>query len=79
MNHFKTDPANFEYQIYSKKIGYHAKDMKGMIKLFDIALSNGMKDLEKEFIEEIYPSKLRGKAGETAAKQILELAEKLKI
>jgi hypothetical protein len=79
MNHFKTDPANFEYQIYSKKIGYHAKDMKGMIKLFDIALSDGMKDLEKEFIEEIYPSKLRGKAGETAAKQILELAEKLKI
>jgi hypothetical protein len=48
MNHFKTDPANFEYQIYSKKIGYHAKDMKGMIKLFDIALSDGMKDLEKE-------------------------------
>ena len=79
MNHFKTDPANFEYQIYSKKIGYHAKDMKDMIKLFDIALSDGMKDLEKEFIEKIYPSKLRGKAGETAAKQILELANRLKI
>ena len=53
--------------------------MKDMIKLFDIALSDGMKDLEKEFIEEIYPSKLRGKAGETAAKQILELANRLKI
>ena len=79
MNHFKSDPANFEYQIYSKKIGYHAKDMKDMIKLFDIALSDGMKDLEKEFIEEIYPTDLRGKAGETAAKQILELANRLKI
>jgi hypothetical protein len=79
MNHFKTDPANFEYQIYSKKIGYHAKDMKDMIKLFDIALSDGMKDLEKEFIEGIYPTDLRGKAGETAAKQILELANRLKI
>ena len=79
MNHFKTDPANFEYQIYSKKIGYHAKDIKNMIKLFDIALSDGMKDLEKEFIEEIYPTDLRGKAGKTAAKQILELANRLKI
>ena len=79
MNHFKTDPANFEYQIYSKKIGYHAKDMTDMIKLFDIALSDGMKNLEKEFIEEIYPTDLRGKAGQTAAKQILELANRLKI
>ena len=79
MNHFKTDSANFEYQIYSKKIGYHAKDMTDMIKLFDIALSDGMKNLEKEFIEEIYPTDLRGKAGQTAAKQILELANRLKI
>lgn len=79
MNHFKKDQANFEYQIYSKKIGYHAKDMKHMIKLFDIALTDGMKDLEKEFIEGIYPSELRGKAGETAAKKILELADRLKV
>ena len=79
LDHFKNDPANFEYQIYSKKIGYHAKNMKDMIKLFDIALSDGMKDLEKEFIEGIYPTYLRGKAGETAAKQILELADRLKI
>ena len=79
LNHFKGDHANFEYQIYSKKIGYHAKSMEHMIKLFDIALNDGMRDLEKEFIEGIYPGKLRGKAGETAAKQILELADRLKV
>jgi len=79
LNHFKGDTANFEYQIYSKKIGYHAKSMEHMIKLFDIALNDGMRDLEKEFIEDIYPSDIRGKAGEIAAKQILELADRLKI
>ena len=79
MNNFKKDYTNFEYQIYSKQIGYHAKSMEHMIKLFDIALSDGMRDLENEFIEDIYPSNIRGKAGEIAAKQILDLADRLKI
>lgn len=77
INHFAKDPDNFEYQIYSKKIGYHAKDMKHMNKLIEIALRDGMKDEEKEFIESIYPSELRGKAGKTAAKYLKQLLKVL--
>lgn len=79
INHFKKDPDNFEYQIYKKGIGYHAKDMQHLIKLIDVALSEGIKEESKEFIENIYPSRLRGKAGKTAAKQLIELADILKI
>jgi hypothetical protein len=79
INHFKKDSGNFEYQIYKKEIGYHAKDMNHLNKLIDLALNNGMKDSSKEFIEEIYPKKIRGKAGMIAAKQLIELADILKI
>ena len=48
-------------------------------KLIENALVDGMKDEEKQFIENIYPSKLRGKAGETAAKYLIELSKILKI
>lgn len=67
LNHFKSDKDNFEYQIYDKGIGYHAKDMKELNKMIELALTNGMKEEEKEFIEEIYPSNIRGRAGEIAA------------
>jgi len=66
--HFK--PGNLEYEIYDKGIGYHAKNMKHMIKLIDIAMNNGMKDEEIEFMESVFPAKLRGNAGETAAEAI---------
>ena len=75
INHFSKDTDNFEYQIYTKKIGYHAKDMNHMNKLIEKALMDGMKEDEKEFIESIYPTELRGKAGETAAKYLKELSK----
>ena len=77
LGHFKKDPDNFEYKIYNENIGYHAKDMDHLISLIDKALSDGMQDREKEFINYIYPEKLRGKAGETAAKYLNELKEEL--
>jgi hypothetical protein len=77
MKHFEKDKDNFEYQIYSKKIGYHAKDMQHMNKLIEIAIRDGMKDEEKEFIESIYPTELRGKAGKTAAKYLKQLLKRL--
>jgi hypothetical protein len=79
LGHFKNSQDNFEYQIYKRGIGYHAKDMKHLNKLIETALVDGMKDEEKQFIENIYPSKLRGKAGETAAKYLIELSKILKI
>lgn len=71
MNHFS--PRNLEYQIYCKKIGYHAKDMKDLISLIEKALADGMKSEETAFIEGIFPSKLRGKSGEVAAKALMDI------
>lgn len=79
LGHFKSDKNNFEYRIYNEGIGYHAKDMKDLNNLIDIALSNGMKDKEIDFIESIYPSEIRGKAGELAASQLIEIAKIKKI
>lgn len=73
IEHFKKDTDNFEYQIYTKKIGYHAKDINHLNKLLEIALADGMKEDEKEFIEGIYPNDLRGRAGKTAAKYLKQL------
>lgn len=73
MAHFR--PGNLEYQIYDKKIGYHAKDMKHLIKLIDVALNKGMQDAEIEFIENVFPSELRGKAGENSAKVLMKIAK----
>ncbi len=75
LNHF--NPGNLEYEIYSKGIGYHAKDMKELIKMIDIALANGMRELVKEFIEKIYPSNIRGKAGELAAEALINIRKDL--
>jgi hypothetical protein len=77
LDHFKKDPDNFEYQIYKKKIGYHARDIKHLNKLIDIALQDGMRDEEKDFIEQICPTKLRGKAGEKTAKVLKEIQKNI--
>lgn len=67
LKHFENDINNFEYQIYKNEIGYHAKNMSHLNKLIEIALSDGMKDEEKEFINDIYPNNIRGKAGQLSA------------
>jgi CDP-glycerol glycerophosphotransferase (TagB/SpsB family) len=73
LRYFKGDPGCFEYRIYDEGIGYHAKDMKHLIKLIDTALSNGMQQQEQEFIESICPEETRGRAGEECAKVLKEL------
>jgi hypothetical protein len=69
----KFQPGNLEYEIYNKGIGYHAKDMKELIQMIEIALLNGMQTAEIEFMENVFPSELRGKAGETAACVLLDI------
>lgn len=73
INHFRKDPENLEYLIYQKRIGYHAKDMEHLKKLIKIALNDGMRDEEKAFMEGVFPEKLRGKAGEAAAKALIQI------
>ena len=73
MKHFENDTQNLEYQIYSKKIGYHAKDFKEMLILIEKALIDGMKDEEKDFIENIFPEKFRGQSGKIAAETLKDI------
>lgn len=79
LGNFKNTPDNFEYRIYNEMMGYHAKDMKHLIQLIDQALEKGMGVGEKEFINEIYPENLRGKAGETAAKYLIEIVNSVNL
>lgn len=75
LNHFSLD--NLEHQIYSKQIGYHAKDFKQMLALIEKALQDGMKENSKEFIEGIFPEKYRGKSGELASKALINIKENM--
>jgi len=71
LSHFS--PGNLEYEIYNKRIGYHAKDMKHLVELIEVALHKGMRDPEIEFIERVFPSELRGQAGLKAAEALEEI------
>jgi len=77
--HFKDDPNNFEYKIYNENIGYHAADINHLNELIEIALKYGMKDNSREFIDTIYPEKIRGQAGKLAAKYLNQIATSLNI
>lgn len=78
MSHFRNDKENLEYMIYSKNIGYHAKDIDDLIRLIPIAIDKGMKDEEKEFINGICPEETRGRAGELGAIAIKEIQSIIK-
>lgn len=73
--HFEADPDNLEYRIYNEGIGYHAESMEHLIKLIDVALRDGMRPQEIDFMESIFPSDLRGNAGKLAAKALMEIKE----
>lgn len=73
--HFKGDPENLEYRIYNEGIGYHAESMEHLISLIEIALRDGMKQREIDFMEGVFPSNLRGNAGKMSAKALMEIRE----
>ncbi len=73
LKHF--GPDNLEHQIYAKGIGYHARDMKEMIKMVEKALQDGMQDAEIEFMEQVFPSELRGRAGQKSAEALMSIKE----
>jgi hypothetical protein len=73
--HFKDDPENLEYRIYNEGIGYHAESMEHLVSLIEVALRDGMKQQEIDFMESIFPSNLRGNAGKLAAEALMEIKE----
>lgn len=75
LNHFDKD--NLEYQIYYNQIGYHAKDMKDLLRLIPIAIEEGMKQPEIDFMEQVLPTKFRGQSGKFAAEALMKIRNSL--
>jgi CDP-glycerol glycerophosphotransferase (TagB/SpsB family) len=65
---------SFEDYIYKNKIGYHANNINEFLELIDIALKNGMDKQTKDFIEGIFPTRLRGNSGKVTADILLKLS-----
>jgi hypothetical protein len=49
-----------------------------LIELIEVALKNGMRQPEIDFIEEVLPSELRGRAGRKAAEVLMGIKEDFK-
>ena len=73
----KNDPGNLERRIYEEGVGYHASDMKHLVELIDVALKEGMQQPEIDFMENIFPSELRGRSGEKAAEALIKIREEV--
>lgn len=73
----KNDPGNLERRIYEEGIGYHARDMKHLVKLIEDAFTCGMRQPEIDFIEQIFPSELRGVSGKKAAEALIKIREEV--
>jgi CDP-glycerol glycerophosphotransferase (TagB/SpsB family) len=67
-------PGSFTEKIYTDDIGYHAADIKQLWELVWEADSYGLNNRAKEFIERIFPLKLRGNSGRVTAEILLRLA-----
>lgn len=68
-------PGSFEEQIYREEIGYHAKDYDGMMRCVKQAALLGMDDRTTDFIEQIFPTELRGRSGEVTADLLRRIGE----
>lgn len=58
---------NFEHQIFSNKLGYHASDPDELIKLIYEAYDKGLSPEVERFIQGILPNEYRGISGKMAA------------
>jgi hypothetical protein len=74
---FRRYPYSFEEKIYKEKIGLHADNFEDLLKLIYEAFNKGIDPRTKEFIDGIFSPELRGKSGETTAKKLEALAEKI--
>jgi hypothetical protein len=68
-------PNSFEYQIYDKGIGYHAQNINHMWELIREASQKGLSQQTKDFIEGIFPARLRGNSGKVTADILLKLRD----
>lgn len=70
-------PSTFEETIYRAKIGYHANSPRHLLRQIDRARSHGITQAEQEFIEDIFPSELRGVSGWRHATALQDIADQI--
>jgi hypothetical protein len=66
-------PKTFEHAIYRQKIGYHAETQAELQRQIDRALTHGITQAERDFIEGIFPTHLRGTSGKAHADALLRI------
>lgn len=66
--------GSFESQVYSAEIGYHADRPDQLASQVRRALAKGIDDRAREFIEGIFPARLRGCSGSAHATALMEIA-----
>lgn len=66
----------FEFQIYNEEIGYHAKNINNMWDLIRIAKDKKMDKKSKDFMEGIFPQRLRGNSGKVTAELFIKILNK---
>lgn len=62
-------PGSLEAAIYQSGIGLHAHSFDELIDMLDC----GIDDKVKNLMEQVFPSELRGRSGELAARKLLEV------
>lgn len=70
-------PGTFEEDIYRRGIGYHADSPDELRRQIDRALADGITPAEEDFIEGIFPRRLRGVSGLRHATILQDLAERV--
>lgn len=68
-------PNTLERDIYQQRIGYHAFSRMHLIEQIESALADGITEPEREFVEGILPTHLRGNSGKAMADALSEIAE----
>jgi len=68
-------PGSFESIIYSEKIGHHVYREEDLTATIQLAISEGVTQKARDFMDGIFPVNLRGNSGLLAANTIREIAE----
>jgi hypothetical protein len=68
-------PKTFEQNLYHARIGYHAESELDLQRQIDLALANGITPAERDFIEGIFPTYLRGTSGKAHADALRYIEE----
>ena len=66
-------PQTFETEIYQQRIGRHATDEQDLVRLIDEAREHGITQAERDFIEGIFPTRLRGVSGKAHADALRQI------